>query len=310
VFARSKAEAEDDLVVRYLDWVILRPGLVLAPVVYGGTAMLRGLAGLPFITPLIEPDARVQVVSVDDVAETVALCLKPKAKTNVKWDVAHPQVLTLASMVGALRGWLGFPARKLWRLPHGVGVTIAGFADVLGYLGWRSPARTTALRQLTAGVVGEPEPWIAATGIEPKSFETILAEQSSGVADRWFARLFWLKPLAIAGLALFWLLTGAITLGPGRAAALGHLTAAGFSARIGEAVLVIGGFFDYLLGVALLVRPLARPVLLVMLAASGLYLVAGTLLAPQLWADPLGPYLKIVPALLATLFTLAILDER
>ena len=31
-----------------LDWVILRPGLVLAPTVYGGTAMLRGVAGLPF----------------------------------------------------------------------------------------------------------------------------------------------------------------------------------------------------------------------------------------------------------------------
>jgi uncharacterized protein YbjT (DUF2867 family) len=309
-FARSKAEAEDDLVVRYLDWMILRPGLVLAPVVYGGTAMLRGLAGLPFVTPLIEPDARLQVVSVDDVAETVAACLKPKAKTNLKWDVAHPQVLTLASLVGALRGWLGFPARRVWRLPHGLGAAIAAVADVLGMLGWRSPARSTALRQLTAGVVGEPEPWIAATGIVPKSLETILAEQPSSVADRWFARLFWLKPLAIAGLALFWIATGAITLGVGRAAALGHLLAAGLPAKIAELVLVIGGFFDYLLGVALLVRPLTRPVLLIMLAATVVYLAVGSVLAPQLWADPLGPYLKIVPVLLATLFTLAILDER
>jgi hypothetical protein len=47
-----------------------------------------------------------------------------------------------------------------------------------------------------------------------------------------------------------------------------------------------------------------------MLWTTVLYLVAGSVLAPQLWTDPLGPYLKIVPALIATLFTLAIMDDR
>jgi DoxX-like family len=41
-----------------------------------------------------------------------------------------------------------------------------------------------------------------------------------------------------------------------------------------------------------------------------IYVLTGTLLASQLWADPLGPLTKIGPMLLATLFTLAILDER
>jgi hypothetical protein len=47
-----------------------------------------------------------------------------------------------------------------------------------------------------------------------------------------------------------------------------------------------------------------------MLVGTGFYLLIGTVLLPQLWLDPLGPYLKIVPMLIATLFTLAILDER
>jgi uncharacterized protein YbjT (DUF2867 family) len=309
-FSRSKAEAEDDLAGRYLDWVILRPGLVLAPAVYGGTAMLRGLAGFPFVMPLIEPQARVQVVSVDDVAETVARCLAPKAKLCVKWDVAHPQVHTLGAIAGSLRGWLGFAPGRTITLPSPAAVAIGAIADVLGYLGWRSPARSTGLRQLAAGVVGEPQPWIKATGIEPKSLADILAQQPSSVADRWFARLYLFKPLAILGLALFWLLTGMISLGPGRAAATAHLTAAGFSPALAQTVLVAGAFFDYLLGVALLVRRLTRPVLLVMLLSTLLYLLTGSVLAPQLWSDPLGPYLKIVPVMLATLFTLAILDER
>jgi len=46
-FSRSKAAAEAYLKELPLDWVILRPALVLGPAVYGGTAMLRGIAAFP-----------------------------------------------------------------------------------------------------------------------------------------------------------------------------------------------------------------------------------------------------------------------
>ena len=65
-----------------------------------------------------------------------------------------------------------------------------------------------------------------------------------------------------------------------------------------------------MLGLLLLVRPVTRRCCYTMLAATAFYLALGSALAPQLWLDPLGPFLKIVPVLLATLFTLAILDER
>jgi hypothetical protein len=47
-----------------------------------------------------------------------------------------------------------------------------------------------------------------------------------------------------------------------------------------------------------------------MILATFGYLAAGTLLAPQLWLDPLGAFTKIIPMLAATVFTLAIIDER
>jgi uncharacterized protein YbjT (DUF2867 family) len=50
VFARTKAQAEAHLRGLDLDWVILRPGLVMAPAVYGGSAMLRALAAVPLVT--------------------------------------------------------------------------------------------------------------------------------------------------------------------------------------------------------------------------------------------------------------------
>lgn len=310
-FARSKAEAEADLEARHLDWTILRPALVLAPAAYGGTAMLRALAAVPFVTPVIAADARLQVVSAEDVAETVAHCLDNGAAVKVRWDLAHPAVHTLGALVTALRDWLGFARRPQWRVPRGIAATVAAFADALGYLGWRSPARSTALRQLTEGkLVGDPAPWIEATGIGPKGLQDILLERWPSTADRWFARLYLLKPLVIAGIALFWVLTGVITLGPGRAAAMAHLKAANVPAWLAEPMLVWGSYFDYAIGLLLLLRPLTRFVLLLMLVVTPVYLIAGSVLAPQLWLDPLGPFLKVVPLLIVTMLALAILDDR
>ena len=93
--------------------MILRPGLVLAPAVYGGTAMLRGLAGLPFVTPVIEPGRAASGGECGRRRAAVAHSLTPDAKLNVKWDVAHPDVLTLAAVVSATRDWLGFRRRPI-----------------------------------------------------------------------------------------------------------------------------------------------------------------------------------------------------
>ena len=40
------------------------------------------------------------------------------------------------------------------------------------------------------------------------------------------------------------------------------------------------------------------------------YLLAGTLLMPELWADPLGRLTKILPIMMLNLVCLAILDDR
>jgi hypothetical protein len=149
-----------------------------------------------------------------------------------------------------------------------------------------------------------------ATGIVPRSLAGILAARPAGVQERWFARLYGLKPLAIAGLAAFWIATGLIALGPGRDSAVAQFAATGFPVRTAELVVLLGAWFDIVLGALLLFRRFARRVLIVMFVATLGYLLAGTVLAPQLWTDPLGPLVKIVPMLVATLLTLAIVDDR
>jgi hypothetical protein len=46
------------------------------------------------------------------------------------------------------------------------------------------------------------------------------------------------------------------------------------------------------------------------IALSTFYVVAGTLLRPDLWSEPLGPFLKIFPIIVLHFVALAILEER
>jgi hypothetical protein len=272
--------------------------------------MLRGLAAMPWVTPIIGGESRIQVVSMDDVAATVAVCLRAQPPARVRWDLAHPKIHSLDEIIRALRQWLGFPPQRSIRLPRGFQRPVTATANAIGWLGWRSPARSTSLSQLATGVVGNPAPWIAASGIKPKSLDDILASEAANVQDRWFARLYLIKPMAIGTLALFWIASGVIALGPGRASVFEQLGKAGIGEHLAGAMLVGGASVDILLGLLLLLRRTARGALLSMLVVALSYLLLGTMLVPQLWLDPLGPLIKVVPLLVATLFALAVLPER
>ena len=55
---------------------------------------------------------------------------------------------------------------------------------------------------------------------------------------------------------------------------------------------------------------LSRMVSLAMVAATLGYLVGATIWAPQLWLDPLGPWLKVLPMMVLCLFVAATDDRR
>jgi hypothetical protein len=174
-----------------------------------------------------------------------------------------------------------------------------------GYLGWRSPLRSTAMTVMSEGVsMNSPTP----SGHPTLSAAQTLAANPSGVQDLWFARLYLLKAPVIIGLSLFWLLSGLIPLlAPEQAAA--HFLPF-MPADAAMVLTILTCLIDMALGAAVLFRPFAHRALLGMIAVSLAYLAGGTVLEPTLWLDPLGPLVKILPSLLLTLTALAILDER
>jgi uncharacterized protein YbjT (DUF2867 family) len=305
-FAATKLAGDRALAARELDWVILRPSVVIGTTAYGGSALLRGLAALPF-QPRLPEAGRLQVVQLQDLVETVVFFLRPYAPTRLTLEICGPDLLELADIVAAYRRWLGFGEARLLSVPAWLLQVVSRLGDAVGLLGWRAPVRTTARIELTQGSVGNPGPWTAITGIKPKSLAQALAETPASVQERWFARLYLAKPVILAVLSQFWLLTGLLTLGPAWNAGIALLRSAGDAAA---PLAAAGAVADILIGLGIAVRVTAKRALQAGFALSAVYLVAGTLVAPALWVDPLGPLLKVVPIMALTLAALAIVDDR
>lgn len=308
-YARTKRATEQMVEASSLDWVILRPSLVIGRAAYGGTALMRGLAALPFVIPVVGGDQRFRPVMLPDLAEAVARLVSADAPSGITLDVAGPEPLTLIEVVTALRGWLGLARAPVIRVPKALAAPVLWLGDLLGWLGWPSSLRSTALRQMDYDVEGDADVWVRATGVAPLTLGDFLSANPATAADRWYAKLHFVRPLAIAALALFWLLTGLIALGPGYGQAIAVLQAGGFgdwSALVNQ----FGAVLDIALGLALIRRRWTRRAATCMCVASAGYLAAGSLALPQLWADPLGPWLKVIPMMALCLFVAATEDRR
>ncbi len=309
-FMRTKARAEEAIRRSGGRWVILRPGLVLGAQAWGGSALLRALAAFPLVMPLALPDKRVQCVALDDVARIVVEAVEGSLPEHAEFDLVENAPHPLREVVAKIRAWMGVPApRAVVACPEALVGVVCRIADALGRLGWRSPLRTTAVRALEAEVIGDPAPLEAHRGRPLASLDELLAARPAGQQERGFARLQLLLPVLVATLAAFWAVSGLIALADVDRAAR-TLPGSVVSFPTAKAFVVIGAFVDIALALALLWRPWARAACLGMAAVSAFYLAAGTLLAPGLWLDPLGPFVKVVPAALAALVAATILEDR
>lgn len=308
-FYRTKAAADAELRRSSLHWIILRPALVVSTQAYGGTALLRAVAGFPAVMPLAFGGRPLATVSAHDVAEAVRLSIEGSIPAGTDCDLVEDRARTLAEAVGLMRAWLGYGAAPSVRMPMALVKVLAKASDGLALLGWRSPLRTTALAAMANGVSGNPEPWRRLTGRGMRPLEETLADLPSTVQERWFARLWLLKPLVIGGLSLTWLVSGAVGLARLDVAAA-MLEAAGLPQNTSAALVIGGSAVDIALGALLLHRRTVRLAAAGMMAMTGCYLLAASILMPALWIDPLGPLVKTIPMIALAAVALAIAEER
>lgn len=313
-FATTKREAEHLIAASGIPHAILRPGFVVAPSAYGGSAMLRALAAFPIDLPAREMATPFQPVAIEDISATIAWLaardIDDASLTAVSWDLMQAEPVSMAGVIKTFRvafgteGWprIGMPA---FMLDLG-----ARLGDLASHLGWMPPMRSTAIAELRRGVAGDPSAWIAATGITPKKLTDVLGRHPATIQDKWFARLFLIKALIFASLVGFWLVSGFIALFVSYPAAAAILSAHNFPPALVDPITIGTSLMDMSIGVLIAFRRTAAFGLIAGIAASLGYMVGAAILTPDLWIEPLGALVKTGPAIVLMVVALLMLDNR
>jgi uncharacterized protein YbjT (DUF2867 family) len=307
-YARSKKAADDLLRSLDVDWVVLRPSLVYGRGSYGGTSFLRGLAGLPWMTPVIGAGGQqFTPIHVDDLATTILLALEGKLARQ-SLEPCGPATLTLAEIVALTRSWLGLPPARRLYVPMPLVRSLARLGDVLPL----GPVNSTALRQLDYGNAADPAVFVAASGLEPRSMEAAFAADPALVQDRWHARLYFLRPLAALALALVWLVSGLVGWHAPADMVVAIAGRLGLSPIMGLTFALAACAVDVALALSLFLTPLRWT--WVSAVAQGAvvlgYTLVLTITMPQLWSDPFGPLLKNLAVLVLIGAWAALRDDR
>jgi uncharacterized protein YbjT (DUF2867 family) len=313
-FSTTKREAEALIAASGHAYAILRPGFVVAPSAYGGSALLRALAALPIDLPADESATPFQPVAVEDIAATIAFIADRDAGDAsvkaVSWDLMQPQKISLGGVIDQFRFAFGTASMPRITLPSIMLDLGARCGDLVNRLGWMPPMRTTAIAELRRGVSGDPRPWMQATGIVPKTITETIGQHAATIQDKWFARLFLIKPLAIVSLALFWTLSGFIALVISFPATKAILDSHGFPPAIAAPFAAVTSLMDISIGALIAFRRTCAAGLVAGIFVSLGYMAGTAFLTPDLWIEPLGALVKTGPAIVLMLVALMTLDNR
>jgi uncharacterized protein YbjT (DUF2867 family)/uncharacterized membrane protein YphA (DoxX/SURF4 family) len=309
-FIASKHRGDTALTALELDWLVLRPSLVYSVRgSYGGSSLLRGLAGLPGLLPLPGLGGQpLQPIAAEDIGVAVVTALARPQVTREVLELVGPDVLSLRDYLLAWRRWLGFGRAYALAVPTPLVRLTCTLAEHLG----NGPLGNTMARMLERGNVGAADAGSRLRerlGLVPRSLRRALAEAPSHVQDRWHARLYFCLPFLRVSMALLWIGSGVVgwltspsdvvAAAPGSSLAAGSLLAL---ARVTAGA-------DLLLGALCLLRWRPRLVLGLMLAMLLGYTFAIGIAWPVHWLDPFGGLLKNLP-LVAVMAILLVTEER
>jgi uncharacterized protein YbjT (DUF2867 family) len=311
-YARSKAAADAALARIDADWVIVKPSLVIGRGAFGGTSLIRGLAGLPLVLPRPgRASERFQPIALDDLADGIAALAMKAEPARVTLYAAGPETKSVREILRAYRAWLGFGEAREVTVPLPVLRVLLGLGDLAGWFGHATSARSTSLAQTRYDTLVDGTCFAEATGVMPKGFTETLRACPATLQDRLHARSYFAVPALQVTLALFWILTGVLTLLPGSFASATALVAdAGYGSSFAAALVAIASVADIVAGVLFLLPGWVRRAGTAQLILSTVYLIGLTVVAPELWTDHFGPLLKVVPMMAATLVVMAFAEKR
>lgn len=306
-YAASKIEGESALQASGLGWTILRPSLIYGDGSYGGTSLIRGMAGLPWFIPVPgRGDYLFTPLHARDLARAVREIYENARYEGAILEPAGPETMDLKELLARYRAWLGFGSARFLSVPMPAMRAIGRVGDLLG----DGPISTNSLAQMEAGNAGDGAAFAVAIGFTPRSLGTALRERPAQVQDRWHARLFFLAPAVKATLFVLWFWSAILGLVAGADKTAELMAALGWSSTLEIPLRIATSLLDLFVAALVLMDKTARwstPAQVAVIV--GYSMVVGVAL-PQLWLDPLGPLLKNLPILALVFVHGAIGDKR
>lgn len=310
-YAVSKKAADDYLLTLALNAIIVRPSLVYGRGSYGGTSLFRGLAGIPWITPLPgKGQQEFQPIHNEDLSKAIIKLIEQPPQQNVIFSAVSTKKTNLATILTTLRDWLGFAKAKLISMPLGL-IRIGAFlGDMIPY----SVLNTNSYKLLMEHNVTSPEEtkkFHDAIGFVPREFSPGVYSHPSAVQDRYQARLYFLKPILKFSIAFIWLFTAlcCLFIYP-KSASYSLLAQIGINEFWQPVLFYAASLLDAGIGMALLLNIQVKKVGLLQLIIIMLYSGLLTWRLPSLWFEPFAPLAKNIPLLAAILVSMALEDER
>ena len=305
-FHVSKKAADDCLRALELDWVVLRPSLVFGR--GGGSATLfSALSALPLTVLIGDGEQELQPVSIDDLCAAIVALLANDAPVRVTVDAVGPRPVSYAAMLASYRSCLGLGAARVVRVPLRLALGAAAVnARFGGVLAGPSLNRET-VQMLERGNSSDAGALTSLLGRPPVSISSALISHPALQADRWHARLFFLRPLLRISIGLLWLFTGLLSLGlyP-TVQSYALLAQLGITGLFAPVALYSAALLDVGLGVATLVRWRIQWVGIAQIALMLGYTLLISIGLSELWLHPFGPVSKNIPLIVATLMMLAL----
>ncbi|HSX72419.1 MAG TPA: SDR family oxidoreductase [Pseudomonas sp.] len=295
-FLASKARADEHLLGLGIPAVVLRPSLVVGP---GGTSStwLQRLSPSPLI-PLLGNRARLQPLHIDDLCAAVLALLRDWPAQSTVLPLVGPRAMTQDELIDVLRAAQGWkPARYL-----SVPTPLARLGTALGErLGWQALNRQT-LRLSQRDNLADPAALEQTCGYRAAPLASRLRHWPQPAQSLALA----LQPLALLVLALIWLGTAVVCLGPGFDWGLRIMAEAGVEGLPARLAVIGGGLLDGLLGLGLLRRRWRVRALQAQIGLMLAYSLIISLLLPHYWFDPYMALGKNFAVLLLSLWLLGL----
>lgn len=284
-YLQSKRAADQALLDRLPEGIVLRPGLVFGADGVS-TRFFLMLASLPIIGNLLGAGA-VQPVHVEDLVEVLVRLVDGPVPSSRIVDMPGPRRLNYRDWLSGYRAALGLAPAVLLPIP----------APLVTATAWLSGQRRGALlspdtwAMLRAGNVGDPAPARALLGralIDPAHF--IGADERDALRSQALAQ--WRGPLSRAVLAFLWIASAMLSMGvypvDGSLALLASFGMAGTAALV---TLVAASLLDLAMGVMTLLKP-GRRLWLAQLALIAAYSLLIAWRLPDFLLHPFAPILK------------------